>query len=104
MGLSAALNAEQGSGGRLTADDYVEIQQLYAQYAHALDLGDAQAWADTFTSDGVFSDAKGREELVAFAKGFDECFSMTGSLGNKEHSAIKFLQKFHQVFCLTLVL
>ena len=75
FGLSAALNAEQGGGGSLTADDYVEIQQLYAQYAHALDLGDAQAWADTFTPDGVFSDAKGREELVAFAKGFDENFA-----------------------------
>ena len=75
FGSSAALSAGQGSDGSLTADDYVEIQQLYAHYAHALDLGDAQAWADTFTPDGVFLDAKGREELVAFAKGFEENFA-----------------------------
>ena len=56
--------------GELTAEDYIEIQQLYVQYAHTLDLGDAEGWADTFTEDGVFGEAKGRTGLVDFAKGF----------------------------------
>jgi hypothetical protein len=36
------------------ADDYLAIQQLYARYATALDLGDGDARAATFTSDGTF--------------------------------------------------
>ena len=27
---------------KLTADDYIEIQQLYANYAHALDKGESE--------------------------------------------------------------
>ena len=46
------------------------IQQLYARYAHTLDLGDAEGWADTFTPDGVFANSKGRAELITFAEGF----------------------------------
>ena len=65
----ASVSAGQGSGG-LTGEDYVEIQQLYARYAHTLDLGDAEGWADTFTPDGVFADSKGRAELITFAEGF----------------------------------
>ena len=66
----ASVNAGQGSGGRLTAEDHIEVQQLYVRYAHTLDLGDAEGWADTFTPDGVFANSKGRAELITFAKGF----------------------------------
>jgi len=38
----------------LSAMDYIEIQQLYARYAAALDFGDGAARATTFTVDGVF--------------------------------------------------
>ena len=49
----ASVSAGQGSGG-LTGEDYVEIQQLYARYAHTLDLGDAEGWAGyVYTRRGI---------------------------------------------------
>lgn len=50
----------------LTAEDRVEIEQLYASYNWAIDSGDAQAWADTFVEDGVFNNFKGKEQLKGF--------------------------------------
>ncbi len=41
----------------LTAEDYIEMQQLYAKYCYALDLGDGAARAATFTPDGTFKAA-----------------------------------------------
>ena len=51
----------------LSAMDYIEIQQLYARYAAALDFGDGAARATTFTSDGVFHNlaSKHQPEPVA---------------------------------------
>ncbi len=43
------------AAGGLSAQDYFEIQQLYARYNNAIDSGDAEGWAATFTSDGVFN-------------------------------------------------
>ena len=63
------LSVASAQGGKLTADDYLEIQQLYVKYAHTIDLGDAEGWADTFTPDGVFANAQGRDELIEFAAG-----------------------------------
>ena len=40
---------------KLTADDYIEIQQLYANYAHALDKGESERFAATFVLDGEFT-------------------------------------------------
>ena len=57
------------------------IQALYAAYAHSLDSGDADGWAETFTPDGVLEMVAasadegtalriaGRAELAAFAAG-----------------------------------
>lgn len=50
----------------LTASDFTEIQQLYASYNQAIDKGDADAWADTFTADGRFINFQGREALKGF--------------------------------------
>lgn len=51
----------------LSAQDYAEIQQLYARYNHAIDTGNAEAWAETFTPDGTFNTTnKGRDGLIAF--------------------------------------
>lgn len=44
---------------KLTADDFIEIQQLYATYAHALDRGDAEKFVATFTADGEFTGGRG---------------------------------------------
>lgn len=37
-----------------TADDFVQIHQLFDQYVYGLQMGDDAAYADTFTPDGVF--------------------------------------------------
>jgi len=39
---------------QLELADRVEIQDLYASYAHAFDTGDAATWADHFAPDGRF--------------------------------------------------
>ena len=70
LSIAASLTwslASQAAG--LTPQDHAEIQQLYARYNHAIDAGDANAWADTFTADGVFNNNfKGREGQLAFMK------------------------------------
>jgi uncharacterized protein (TIGR02246 family) len=54
-----------------TAEDRDEILQLMYRYNHAIDGGDAEGWAETFTDDGVFDVAghitTGRDALVKFA-------------------------------------
>ena len=58
----------------LATEDYIAIQQLYARYNHAIDSGNGDAWAATFTPDGTFSSATGdfagTQALSEFATGF----------------------------------
>jgi hypothetical protein len=72
--LIAGVVYAQRSGSSLTAQDFVEIQQLYARYNHAIDsgVGEGMGWARTFTADGEFPPAKGtgHQALAEFAKGF----------------------------------
>jgi uncharacterized protein (TIGR02246 family) len=56
----------------LSAQDYFEIQQLYARYNIAIDSGDAEGWAATFTPDGVFNTFSGHDALVGFVKTWRE--------------------------------
>jgi len=56
----------QQHGAKLTADDYVEIQQLYARYNNAIDSGDAEGYAATFVRDGTFNTFTGHDALVGF--------------------------------------
>jgi len=56
-----------------TTEDRDEILQLLYRYNHAIDSGDAEGWADTWTDDGVFEiggaqPITGRAGLVEFAK------------------------------------
>jgi uncharacterized protein (TIGR02246 family) len=57
-----------------TVEDRDEILQLLYRYNHAIDGGDANGWADTFTEDAVFDAAgnvlSGRDALKNFAAGF----------------------------------
>jgi hypothetical protein len=70
---SAGWAAAQGkASGTLTADDYAEITQLYAKYNFAIDSGDGEAWAATFTPDGVFGKTVGHDALVAFVADFQK--------------------------------
>ena len=62
-----ALVAFTAQAANLTTQDIVEIQQLYAKYNHAIDSLNGEAWADTFTPDGVFNVSfVGREALIGF--------------------------------------
>jgi SnoaL-like domain len=56
----------------LSAQDYFEIQQLYARYNNAIDAGDAEGWAATFIPDGVFNTFVGHDALVNFVKTWRE--------------------------------
>lgn len=53
---------------RGTADDFMQISQLFARYNQAVDNGDGDGWASTFTEDGVFHDetrcVQGRSALA----------------------------------------
>jgi len=69
-GATAWLSGQSSQGGKLTTDDLVEIQQLYAKYNWALDSGDAEGYAATFTPDGVFNNNNGHDAIVKFAQGF----------------------------------
>jgi hypothetical protein len=57
----------------LTVADRFEIHELAARYAHAIDFGDAEGWADCFTADGAFESTlqgrvEGRDALMAFCR------------------------------------
>jgi hypothetical protein len=75
------LVALTAQAANLTPADYAEIEQLYATYNHAIDTGDGDTWAGTFTADGTFNTFTGREQLVGFIKQWRE--KMNG--GNRRH-------------------
>ena len=57
----------------LTPQDYAEIENLYARYVRAADMGgagDGSEWANCFTPDGEFGNAKGREALKKIITNF----------------------------------
>jgi hypothetical protein len=59
----------------LSAEDHLEINQLYASYVQAIDLGDAIGWANAFTLSGSFDSGDstvGRDNLIAFAERYHE--------------------------------
>jgi len=62
--------AAQSGAKALTAQDLVDIQQLYAKYNWTLDAGDAEGYASTFTPDGVFNNNVGHDAIVKFADTF----------------------------------
>ena len=66
-------SAPAGKAPALTELDYIEIRQLVARYAFAVDSGgnNGYDYADLFTADGEFMRpySKGREELAKLARG-----------------------------------
>ena len=72
---------QRKSGSSLTADDYMQIQQLYARYNNAIDSGDAEGYAGTFVPDGTFNTFNGHDALVGFIHNWRE--KMNG--GNRRH-------------------
>jgi hypothetical protein len=85
--LRPAAAAEGGAASKLTADDYIEIQQLYANYAHALDKGEGERFAATFVLDGEFTGGRGPgrgSEVRDPIKSKDALLAM-GSRGGLRH-------------------
>jgi ketosteroid isomerase-like protein len=71
--VALSVMGSAAMAANLTPQDYIEIEQLYAAYNHAIDSGDGEAWAATFTPDGVFNERfKGKEALVGFVKSWRE--------------------------------
>jgi SnoaL-like domain len=70
--ITAGAAAAASAAGALSAQDNFEIQQLYARYNIAIDGGDGEAWAATFTPDGVFNQFVGHDALVNFVKTWRE--------------------------------
>lgn len=70
---SGLIAAQSGKAPKLTAEDYIEIQQLYSDYTYALDQGEGEHVADDFVEGGEFTGVhapgrkptQGRTELVA---------------------------------------
>jgi len=63
--IVVAVQAQQRPGGAtLSAQDYIDIQQLVARYPYALDgsLERGAVYADLFTADGVFINQDGRHD------------------------------------------
>jgi len=63
--IVVAVQAQQRPGdATLSAQDYIDIQQLVARYPYALDgsLGRGAVYADLFTADGVFINQDGRHD------------------------------------------
>src|SRR5712675_1932276 len=85
--LRPAAAAETGAAQKLTADDYIEIQQLYAAYAHALDKGEGERFVSTFVIDGEFTGGRGPgrgSEVRNPIRGEDALLRM-GSRGGGRH-------------------
>lgn len=87
LGAVGTFTVSASQSGRLTGDDYLAIQQLYAAYAHALDTGQGDAFAATFTPDGEFTGGRGPGQSTGARepiKGHDALVTM-GSRGGSRH-------------------
>ena len=66
------------SAGILSAQDYVELQQLYSRYALAISLGDGAAYAGTFVPDGEIHVLQGDRHIVGY-----EAIAQTANAGRR---------------------
>lgn len=55
LAVSCLIGAQSPKDLKLTADDYVQIQQLYADYVYALDQAQGERFVSTFVDDGEFT-------------------------------------------------
>src|SRR5665213_870466 len=80
LAVCGAVVSRSQSTPKLTGEDYMEIQNLYATYAHALDKGKGDMLAATFIDDGEFTGqsqpgqprrqpTKGKEAIARMARG-----------------------------------
>jgi hypothetical protein len=93
----AAVRAQQPSSGSLTALDYIEIQQLVARYAFAIDTcgGNGYDYARLYTPDGVYIDKysdNGFSRGGVRAAGYEALASVAG--GGKQPGACANTQRW----------
>ena len=71
----------------LNGDDRAELFDLLARYNHLFDAGEADAWAECFSSEGSFDGpagkARGRDQLVEFCRSVSP--KIAGSLHMTDH-------------------
>ena len=69
--VRVATNMSTSRALAFTSEDFVEIQQLVARYAFALDTADnnGYTYADLFAVDGTFNGTRGRDALAALPRG-----------------------------------
>ena len=76
IGATWMYAQQRRPAGTLSAEDYIEIQQLYYQYAHDVDPGSEYAASRLYTDDAVFDYGSnvitGREALDEFYEGLRE--------------------------------
>lgn len=79
--------AQTKKPNKLMADDYIEIQQLYANYARALDLGQGERFAATFVEEGEFTGGRpaGRAGETRTPLKGKEGLTKMGSQGGSRH-------------------
>jgi len=81
------------------ADDRAEIENLMATYIFALDLKDADAYANTFTEDGVINHAggieRGRDMIRAFVQ--RSAANAKKALAERDSSLPKFIPGRHSI-------
>jgi hypothetical protein len=68
VGGGAWAYAQSGGSKSLTAQDYADIQQLYARYNWAIDAGDIEGYVALYTPDGSFNTFNGADGLRTFMK------------------------------------
>jgi uncharacterized protein (TIGR02246 family) len=105
--VSTSLSAEKDS---VRAQDRVEIEQLMWDYIHALDSGNAEAYAALFTPDGQFgrgaTAVKGREALKKMVSDARQKLDAQNKSGEKRahmyhvvtNPHIEFIDKDHARF------
>src|ERR1700678_1128117 len=84
LGLLATpgMAATKAKTPHLTTQDYVDIYQLYAAYAWALDTGNGPARAAVFVPDGVFRSNQTHEQPESIPD-MAKSTTATGNVGDR---------------------
>ena len=87
LGVGWVYAQQARSAPTLTTQDYIDIQQLYANYAHALDKGEGARFAATFVTDGEFTGGRpaGQANAVRTPLKGTEALTKMGSGGGSRH-------------------
>lgn len=86
--MAAAAEVAAGpTPPRVSTEDYIAIQQLYAEYAQALDRGEGERFAATWSVDGEFTGGRGpgRATEVRTPRTGKDALTAMGAIGGTRH-------------------